>query len=299
MLRPCPNPSCTFYQKNDFVRKDGSYFRKDDSRFILRFRCNSCGKRFSSASETLEFRQKKRRINQTLFKLLSSGISLRRSALILSVHPKTVERKLKYLAQKARLSHSEFLFRLRSSPVTHLQFDDLITSEHTKLKPLSVSIAVDQKRRFILGLEVSQIPAFGHLAAISRKKYGYRKSHHKEALEKLFSGLPSFTRPNLMIESDEHKFYPELVEKTFPEAEYRQFKGEKGSVAGQGELKKVYYDPLFSINHTCAMLRANVNRLIRRTWCTTKKRERLKDHLDIYVQFHNEVLLKQNFDFIK
>ena len=297
-MRSCPNSKCSFFKKNDFVRKDGCYFRKDDSRSILRFRCSLCGKRFSSATKTLEFRQRKRRINQPLFKLLSSGISLRRSALILSVHPKTVERKLKYLAQKARISHSEFLSRLQSSPVTHLQFDDLITSEHTKLKPLSVSIAVDKKRRFILGLEVSQIPAFGHLAALSKRKYGARKSHHKEALEKLFSGLPSFTIPNLKIESDEHKFYPEMVEKTFPEAEYRQFKGEKGSVAGQGELKKVYYDPLFSINHTCAMLRANVNRLIRKTWCTTKKRERLKDHLDIYVHFHNEFLLKQNFELI-
>jgi len=298
MLRPCPNSSCSFFQKNDLVRKDGTYFRKDDSRFILRFRCCSCGRRFSSSTETLEFRQKKRRINQTLFKLLSSGISIRRSALILSVHHKTVERKLHYLAEKARLNHAEFLKRLRSSPVTHLQFDDLITSEHTKLKPLSVSIAVDQKRRFILGLEVSQIPAFGHLASLSRRKYGYRKSEHKEALEKLFSGLPSFTVPNAKIESDEHKFYTEMVEKTFPDAMYVQYKGEKGSVAGQGGLKKVYYDPLFSINHTLAMLRANVNRLIRRTWCTTKKRERLKDHLDIYVQFHNEVLLKENFELI-
>ena len=298
MLRPCPNPSCTFHQKNDFVRKDGTYFRKDDSRFILRFKCSSCGRRFSSATDSLEFRQKKRRINPILFKLLSSGISLRRSALILSVHHRTVERKLHYLANKARLHHAEFLQRLRNSPVTSLQFDDLITSEHTKLKPLSVSIAVDQKRRFILGLEVSQIPAFGHLAALSRKKYGYRKSHHKEALERLFSGLPSFTAPIVKIESDEHKFYPEMVEKTFPKATYHQYKGEKGAVAGQGELKKVYYDPLFSINHTCAMLRANINRLIRRTWCTTKKKERLKDHLDIYVQFHNEVLLKQNFELI-
>ena len=298
MLRPCPNSSCSFFQKNDLVRKDGNYFRKDDSRFILRFRCGCCKRRFSSATETLEFRQKKRRINQTLFKLLSSGISIRRSALILSVHHKTVERKLQYLAEKARLNHAEFLRRLRSHPVTHLQFDDLITSEHTKLKPLSVSIAVDQKRRFILGLEVSQIPAFGQLASLSRRKYGYRKSGHKEALEKLFSGLPSFTIPSVKIESDEHKFYLEMVEKTFPDAMYLQYKGEKGSVAGQGELKKVYYDPLFSINHTLAMLRANVNRLIRRTWCTTKKRERLKDHLDIYMQFHNEVLLKENFELI-
>jgi hypothetical protein len=63
-------------------------------------------------------------------------------------------------------------------------------------------------------------------------------------------------------------------------------------VVGQGELKKVGRDPLFSLNHTCAMLRANLNRLFRRTWCTTKRIDRLEAHLWIYVRFHNEVLLK-------
>ena len=53
----------------------------------------------------------------------------------------------------------------------------------------------------------------------------------------------------------------------------------------------VGYDPLFWVNHTAAMLRANVNRLIRRTWCTTKRADRLADHLALYVHFHNTVLL--------
>jgi hypothetical protein len=87
-------------------------------------------------------------------------------------------------AKKARLEHKEFLKRLQTNPVSHLQFDDVITTEHTKLKPL------------------------------------------------------------------------------------------------------------FKINHTCAMLRANINRLFRRTWCTTKRPEMLKNHLDIYLHFHNKYLLK-------
>jgi hypothetical protein len=45
-----------------------------------------------------------------------------------------------------------------------MQMDDLITKENSKLKPLSASIAVDEDRRLILGAEVSEIPAFGHLA---------------------------------------------------------------------------------------------------------------------------------------
>ena len=126
-----------------------------------------------------------------------------------------------FLAKRARERHDFFLDSLKKGPVDHLQFDDLITTEHTKLKPLSISIAVDAKRRFILGAEVSIIPAFGLLAKLSREKYGRRSNGH-----------------------------------------YQRFKGAKGAVVGQGELKKLKRDPLFMINHTCAMLRANINRLI-------------------------------------
>jgi hypothetical protein len=81
----------------------------------------------------------------------------------LNIHRTTVERKLIYLAKKANKSQHEFLKELRGK-VTHLQFDDLITSEHTKMKPLTISLAVDAKRRYILGTAVAPIGAFGHLA---------------------------------------------------------------------------------------------------------------------------------------
>ncbi|MFK7856570.1 MAG: hypothetical protein AB8B79_20815 [Granulosicoccus sp.] len=37
------------------------------------------------------------------------------------------------------------------------------------------------------------------------------------------------------------------------------------------------------MNHSFANIRAKVNRLNRRTWCTTKLPERLADHIDIYI----------------
>ena len=86
-------------------------------------------------------------------------------------------------------------------------------------------------------------------------------------------------------------FYPPIISEQLPKSIIRKFKGEKGAITGQGALKKVKRDPLFSINHTLAMLRANVNRLIRKTWCTTKKPDRRKDHLDIYLWMHNRKLL--------
>ena len=66
-----------------------------------------------------------------------------------------------------------------------------------------------------------------------------------------------------------------------------QIKGSKCCVAGQGELKKRGKDPLFYINHTLAMCRANINRLIRKTWCTTKDPAQLVYHLAIYMHVHN------------
>jgi hypothetical protein len=34
-------------------------------------------------------------------------------------------------------------------------------------------------------------------------------------------------------------------------------------------------------------IRADLSRMARRTWSTTKRAERLQDHLDIYIAFNN------------
>jgi hypothetical protein len=251
---------------------------------------DKCGKRFSNATFSFTYGQRKRRINPKVFELLSSGVSIRRTAKLLRVNQKTIARKLLFLAKRSRRRQKQFREKLNKRKVENIQFDDLITIEHSKLKPLSVSIAIETYSRKILAIEVSQIPAFGHLAKLSRKKYGYRKSFHQEGLNRLFQTLQECVSEQASFKSDEHTLYAPSLKKYFPNARHIQFKGGRGCVAGQGELKKLHYDPLFSLNHTCAMLRANINRLIRKTWCTSKLRARLCDHLDIYTDFHNREL---------
>ena len=277
--------------KKPRVKKSGFFYRKSDSRKIQRFTCLICGKNFSKATFSPCYNQKKRRFNEIIFKLLSSGVSMRRIALILNLNRITVKKKMIFLAKRAKKKHEELLNNLQKKPIYNLQFDDLITSEHTKMKPLSISIAVDATKRIILGAEVSRIPAFGHLAEKSRKKYGLRPNEHSSGLLRLFKKLKNVVQKKAIIKSDEHQLYPRFVRKYFPESSHLRFKGERGSVIGQGELKKVKFDPLFTLNHTCAMLRANINRLIRRTWCTTKKTEMLQNHLYIYMDFHNSILV--------
>ena len=294
MIQGCPNYSCKFYQKSLMQKKDGFFYRRDDSRKIQRFQCSHCLKKYSSALFTLEYRQKKRRMNRVIRNELASGISLRRCARNLNLHRTTIARKLDYLAKKARLSHSAFLSSIQKESITHVQFDDLITSIHSKLKPLAISVVIDAKNRLILGAKVSEIPAFGHLAKISRNKYGKRKNEHPENLENLIKNLKPMISNRAVFRTDEHKRYPEILKRHFQYAHHEAFTSKRASVAGLGELKTKKYDPLFMINHTLAMFRANINRLFRRTWCTTKSAEQLQNHVDVFIESFNEMILEKN-----
>jgi transposase-like protein len=271
--------------------RNGSFHRKSDSRTILRFICVECRQSFSQATFSKYFGQHKRRVNEPLRKLLVSGVSMRRCAKILRIHRITVSRKMRFLAFQARAEQRKFLNRyaVPSQKVMRLQFDDMETFEHTKLKPVSIALAVTMERK-ILGFEVSTMPAKGHLSTKSIKKYGRRIDGRKKALNRLFHRLKEVVKDDALFESDQNPMYPIVLKSVFPLAKHQTTKGKRGCIVGQGELKKVTWDPLFCLNHTAAMFRANVNRLFRRTWCTTKSKEALRNHLDIYTNFHNQTL---------
>ena len=144
----------------------------------------------------------------------------------------------------------------------HLQFDDLLTVEHTKCKPLSISLAVEAPTRRILGFEVSRIPASGPLAELSRRKYGPRPNERPAALHRLFGGIRPCLHAGVEFRSDEDPLYASVLRRRFPGSPHHRHLGGRGCITGQGELKKLRFDPLFALNHTCAMLRANINRLL-------------------------------------
>lgn len=211
--------------------------------------------------------------------------------MILGVNPKTVARRFRFLASEERKKQSAYIEeRYKNNPIESVQFDDLETSEHTKCKPLSVALAVDPKTRKILTYQVSQMPAKGLLAHKARLKYGPRPDLRSVGWDLLMEALVPYVTKDAVFTSDENPHYPKFLMKHHPKVKHIQVKGGRGAIVGQGELKKLRVDPLFALNHTCAMLRANLNRLFRRTWCTSKNKQGLLDHLALYVSYHNRVL---------
>jgi hypothetical protein len=211
--------------------------------------------------------------------------------MLLFLSRRTVEKKFLFLAQQARLNQKSLLAKLQNQPkLTEIYFDEMETFEHTKLKPVSIAMAVTKDRK-ILGAFVAPMPAKGLLAKKSVDKYGKREDKRPQALSGLFRSLKKIVEEKAVFKSDQNPHYPLRLHRHFPEATHFTTKGLRGCVVGQGELKAAWYDPLFSFNQTAAMLRANMNRLFRRTWCTTKKLEGLKDHLALYIDFHNQILV--------
>lgn len=273
------------------IRK-GFFFRSSDSRRIARFQCLLCKRTFSQASFSDCFGQKKRRLNEPLRKLLAGKETHRGAARFFGISRHTVRKKAYFLERRAKLWQENFLSKYASrSAITEIQFDEMESHEHSKCLPVSIPLVVENKTNFILGFRVCSMPAKGHLAFISRAKYGYRADERAQAANELFTEIKPYLGESLKIESDENPKYPSWIRPHFPEARHLKYKGKRGCVVGQGELKRGGFDPLFSLNHTAAMLRANVSRLFRRTWNTTKKKERLAGHIAIYVQAHNQRIL--------
>jgi len=283
----CPKCSVPLRRSEKYrktIVKSGSFYRQSDRKHVQRFICRKCNVHFSVATLSPCYRQKKRQFNHRIARLLVAEVSQRECGRIYQINRKTVVRKFVFMGERAK---QKLLDINRHKKIQTMEFDDMETFEHSKCKPLSITLAVESKTRWILGFEVSQMPAKGLLARIAVKKYGFREDHRSEGRKKLFGRIQRQLLPGATIKSDQNPHYPSDVKRYFPGAIHLAYKGRDSCVVGQGELKKVGFDPIFSLNHTCATIRARANRLIRKTWCTTKKPESLSFHLALVALHHN------------
>ncbi len=276
----CPN--CKSAGK---IRKNGRYIRGSDGKKCQRYLCGICQRTFSETHFGIEYRLRIRRINQAVFRSMCSGVSQRRCAILFGVQRAAIARRILRFGSCA--AHNLENYRKTREKVTQLDFDELETFEITKCKPLTAAIAVEDKSRKILALAVGRIPAKGPLAAISRKKYGPRACERRKTLKQMFEDLKVCLAPVGTVKSDQSKAYPPFIREYLKQWQHEATPGRRGCVVGQGELKEGGWDPLFSLNHTYAMIRDGLKRLSRRTWCTTKKPESLTHCLYMYAWFHN------------
>lgn len=274
---------CPHCESNKTESK-GFYFVRWKSKYLKRYRCRDCKRSYSRQTVSEKYRQKKPFLNQLILKLHCSGVSERRTAFILNCSKNTVAQKLRRMAEV-----SEKRIKTHKFSSNSIQFDEAFSIEHTKLKPLSIAVATNSDHE-IVSVQVGRVPASGHLADISKKKYGVRPSEKFQILERLFLDLKErLPSKDLEFTSDEDPMYPQFVKKHFPKSPHKTVCSrsqvlKKKELLYTAEQKKVF-DPMFALNHTHATLRDHIKRLSRRNWCTTKKPENLEKALRIYQAF--------------
>jgi hypothetical protein len=207
-------------------------------------------------------------------------------AKVLGIDRKTVVRKLRFLAKEARELH-EAKLASGSLKSAFVQFDEMETFEHTRLKPLSIALAVNPETYQFLAVSVASAPAKGKLALPSREKYGYRPDLRPQARKDVFEILKTLSPQTLT--TDFHPAYPALSRRYLPDAVHYQTQREKQKRNFfHKNRRRNPNDALFALNFLCGKIRHDLSRMARKVWVTTKKPERLQEHLDLYIAFQNK-----------
>jgi len=285
-------PHCPHCLHLNFIKK-GIYTIRRTGQPVCRYRCQMCGSGFSSRTFSFTYRQKRPDLNGPVFSLLTRGITIRGVGRHLGIAYMTAYQKFLWLARRAEKFHAQSRHNCRE-----ILFDDMESIEHTKLKPVSVALVVNENYQ-ILSARVGTIPAKGRLAELSQKKYGPRENQREITMRKsLLEAKQLLKNTPDLIKSDAHPSYPILQQEVFPGILYerhssREQKEKDRELIHRASSKRAF-DPLFALNQRCAKLRADIRRLTRRSWCTTKRLAHLELHLQLYIAANNGYPILKN-----
>lgn len=273
--RRCPDAACGNHVEPPagWFRKRGSYDRADGTA-VRRFQCRGCGATFSEATAA---KVRDGGLDKRLFGLVCSGMTIRRSALLLGVSVNLVRRHMAVLAERAREAHADALacYDLDSSEV---QFDEQETFLHARCQPLTIALVVRAEGQ-ILSAKVGRIPAKGRLAATGQAR-GWVVNHGPRTRAAALREAAPCIEQWATVVCDGAPSYPNEIRAAL--GGKKVFIDAKRSRAGTGG-----FDPLFKLNHVCAKIRADLACMARDTWTTTKSIPHLQDRLDLYIAWNN------------
>ena len=292
----CPFPECPSRAgaRAFRFRRSGCYRRACDRRIVPRFVCRACARRFSAQTFRLDYRFRKPALDSWMLRLLVSKVTHRQAARMLRVNRKTVHRRLRRFAPALRALHLGVLARARRAGGLRGRYslDELETFEHNRrLKPVTVPVLIEKTTHFVISARTAPLAARGRIGAREREKLraleereGRRRSGSKQAVEALLGELGGVHDPRADVEmaTDGKRAYLAAMR--------RRFGNRRASHSMESSQKPRNRDnSLFAINHTLAMMRDQISRLVRRSWGASKCRAELQKHVWIWTAWKNYV----------
>lgn len=273
----------------------GTYQRRCDGRLVQRFRCPRCKRRFSDQTFRLDYRFRRPELDKPIFDALISKVSHRQTARVLHTRRPTVERRLRRFGEHCRAFQELLLAGKQLAGSFSLDEAETFETDR-RMMPVTLPLLIERDSRFFVHVDVDTLPARKATtqAQLERRQRlvaerGKRRNGSRAAVKRCFEVLAAHTDAKAGVEvlTDKKKSYPSILAEVFGERPLAH------SVTSSKERRDTR-NPLFAVNHSLAMLRDGVSRLVRRTWGNAKLRERLALHLWIYAAWRNFVRYVSN-----
>jgi transposase-like protein len=290
----CPLPDCpSITTGHHRWRFKGRYRRTCDGRFVQRFLCLECHRTFSTQTFRVDYRLKRPDLVHSLLGPFVSKVTHRQAARVLGCSRKTVAHRLLLLGEHCRRFHFWRLARMQRTRGLRgvFQLDELETFEHSRrLAPVTLPVLVERSSYFVLDLASAALPCRGGLSQADRQRkaareqaLGVRRSGSRAAVERCVRTLARFHAGSgmVLVQTDRKSTYPGVLA--------RHFGRRLVHARHSSRSRRDYGNPLFPVNHTLAMMRDGISRLVRRTWASSKLRERLERHAWIWAVWRNYV----------
>ncbi len=214
----CPNDRCLYHRS--YLRRrwvhDGWHAREAAPHRVRRFRCRSCGRRYSTQTFRTTYWLKRPDLLPRVFKRLIECTSFRQAGNALGVAHSTV------LNQARRLGRHCLLFQHEHAPPgppdEPLVLDGLRSFELSQYWPFDLNHVVGAKTQFIHGFNLSELRRSGSMTTRQkRRREQLERLHGKpapqatrkqvEALLRRVTGGPC----KVELRTDEHQGYVQAV----------------------------------------------------------------------------------------
>jgi len=290
---PCESPECQSTQGFQYQRR-GTYRRICDGREVQRFQCKRCKRTFSVQTFRVDRGLRRPSLDYLIFLGLVSKVSQRQMTREHHCGRGSIARRLERYGKHCRTFH-ELALRKRGRSLPwegQFQLDELETFEtDRRLKPVTVPLLVHLPSRCILHAAAGTLPARKPLSPrkqrqlerIEAEEGQKRRSESREKVSECFAVLKEITRGEKVVRvgTDEKSTYRSILKRSLGSRLVHQLTHSK--------RPRTIKNPLFLVNHTFAMLRDGLGRLVRRNWGATKEREKLDWHLWLYIGWRNYV----------
>lgn len=290
---PCDHPQGETPSGFQYQRR-GTFRRICDGRVVQRYQCKRCKRTFSQQTFRVDRGLRRPSLDYLIFLGLVSKVSQRQMTRKYHCGRGSIARRLERYGKHCRAFH-ELALRQRERSLAwegHFQLDELETYEtDRRLKPVTVPLLVHMPSRCVLHTAVGTLPPRKplpprkqkQLERIEAEEKGKRKSESREKVSECFEVLKRITPGDgqVKVGTDEKHTYRAILKKKFGTRLVHQ--------RTHSKEPRTFMNPLFLVNHTFAMLRDGLGRLVRRNWGASKQREKLEWHLWLYIGWRNYV----------